>query len=346
MKLEQVTPSGLNRWQAFVDATPEGSGPYHHAGWYTVFSESSAVKPYYLQSVDRDGGIVGVLPMYLSTSIFTGRHLATVEGGALASCRKVAATLYEEALKIRKREKAKFLMVREDPRIEIVPNQRVQTVRTVVKLDRPLDAYWASLNKYTRRKVRKAKKNGFTVVTSTTLEALRQFFAVYARRMREHGTPVMGWRMMRSIFENLGEQTRLYLVLHQEQIVGGVLLINNTTRWNPIYLAINRELQPLYPTYLLYQAIFEDAYAQGNVSVIDLGRSIPNSGNHQFKQLWRGEDIHLHNDYYLAAHAKPGLFVEKLRSGKQTIYQRLWKRLPLALTNRLGPLLIRQLPLG
>jgi hypothetical protein len=75
---------------------------------------------------------------------------------------------------------------------------------------------------------------------------------------------------------------------------------------------------------------------------MDLGRSTPGSSSYDFKRQWTKHEQPLHWYYWLA----PGVALPELR--KETRRYRwaskVWRRLPLAITNRLGPQIVRSIP--
>jgi hypothetical protein len=91
---------------------------------------------------------------------------------------------------------------------------------------------------------------------------------------------------------------------------------------------------------LLYWAFMQRAIVRG-VRVFNFGRCTPGGGTHRFKRQWGGTDVPLAWRQWSAngVHATP--------SPERPVYRAaaaVWRRLPLALVNRLGPVLARQLP--
>ena len=86
-----------------------------------------------------------------------------------------------------------------------------------------------------------------------------------------------------------------------------------------------------------------DASSRG-IRQFDLGRSTPGSTVHVFKQRWGGTDVEVPYYFYPAPEARRrDMGLQKLKAD-DSWPQRVWSRLPLALCNRVGPLLRKQLP--
>ena len=98
-----------------------------------------------------------------------------------------------------------------------------------------------------------------------------------------------------------------------------------------------RDFSPL----LLYWTMLEWAVAQG-FRRVDLGRCTPGSGNHAFKRHWTKDEKPLHWYYWLA----PGSGLPEARPDNPRYHLaiEMWKRLPLAVANQLGPRIVRGLP--
>jgi lipid II:glycine glycyltransferase (peptidoglycan interpeptide bridge formation enzyme) len=162
--------------------------------------------------------------------------------------------------------------------------------------------------------------------------------------MRDLGSPVVGLDAFRAIRRHLGPQRlRLYLVHHGARLIGGMLCVLNGGRWTDYYAAVRPGADVEFANYLLYWHVIRDA-AQCGATLLDFGRSTPDSTVHLFKRKWGGRDVAFPYQFYANPAVKmrdPGL--QRIREQRGTA-QRLWSHLPLALCNRLGPLLRKQLP--
>jgi hypothetical protein len=340
MRVELATEQDLGRWQTFVDEHPS-AGPFHHSGWFHVLSDCFSVQPCFLQAVDEDNTLLGVLPAYFSSSLLAGKHLTTMEQGALCRDRQVEEALYAGALKVRDAKNGGYLLLRGCADGLVTGSQvRVPKVRTIVPISDDNEQTWKKLTSNTRRKIRKAGKNGFSAEQDNN--KIVDFYNIYAQNMRHLGTPVMTRRMMLSIQRHLANKMRLYTVRYQGMVVGGSLCILSSSTLSSLYVAIAREILPLYPTYLLYWSLIEGA-SQSGVARLDLGRSVPESGTHKFKQQWGGIDVYMNYTYcYKAASHAKGRLLDT--GADKTFKRRIWSSFPLAITNSLGPMLRRQLP--
>jgi hypothetical protein len=101
-----------------------------------------------------------------------------------------------------------------------------------------------------------------------------------------------------------------------------------------------RAYSRLAPNMLLYWSFMQEMITRG-VRTFDFGRCTPGAGTHQFKRQWGGADVPLPwrqwSPRQVTAPPSPDRPLYRLASA-------VWRRLPLALTNQLGPVIARQLP--
>jgi CelD/BcsL family acetyltransferase involved in cellulose biosynthesis len=96
-----------------------------------------------------------------------------------------------------------------------------------------------------------------------------------------------------------------------------------------------------YVNTLLYWEQLRFAVSAG-YRVFDFGRSSLDSGTYDFKRQWGAEPVPLNWQYWLApGQGMPGLTPS---SPKFRLAVRAWQHLPLAIANRLGPRLVKDLP--
>jgi serine/alanine adding enzyme len=89
----------------------------------------------------------------------------------------------------------------------------------------------------------------------------------------------------------------------------------------------------------LYWNILTFAAEQG-YEFLDFGRSSRGSGTYEFKMQWGAVPNQLHWGYWLNRRASlPGA-----RPVGMQVTSRMWRRLPVSLTNVLGPKLVGHIP--
>lgn len=345
-EIETADTQSLGEWQNYADNHPLGSG-MHHAGWYQILKHSFDVRLEFLLARKDSGAISGVLPMYFSRSVFAYRHLTTLDDGLLVDDTEAATALLKAALSRRDLLGARYLLVRAavGGTVDLPPTAIRPIVRRIVHTGIGAPELLSRLSSYTRRDIRRAVKRGYSIRVDDDLSCVDTvFYDEYASHMRHLGTPVFARQMMSAIKEYLGpERLRLYLAMRGEEVVGGLLCVVAPSGWLALYGVIRENLLRDYVNYLLYwHAILQAADA--GVAYFDLGRNTPGGGVHDFKSKWPGEDRESEHRYFARSGVKLPNF-DILHQGR-SFRQRLWMKLPLGITNRLGPVLRRQLPFG
>lgn len=342
MRLHLATSADLDKWQEFVDRSP-GAGCMHHAGWFNVLGDVYWVTACFLMATDEDGTLQGILPAYFSRSPLTGRHISSLEGGVLATSDEATAMLLTEALALRDRTRSRYLQIRGGAVHR--PGDFVQpAVHTVIRTSVPVEQLWAVINKKTRWGVRQAQAQDLHVEHDTALRKLHEFYAVYAVHMRSLGTPVFGANIFDALVDRLGrDQVRLYTIRNGDKLIGGMLCILNGRRWTDYYAVVLPSSETEFANYLLYWHVIRDA-AQTGAECIDLGRSTPGSNVHLFKKKWRGTDVEVSYHFYLRAGVRAHNIGFARQKQSKGALQLVWSKLPLSVSNRIGPLIRKQLP--
>jgi serine/alanine adding enzyme len=342
MRVQVASDAELGAWQEFVDNN-EAAGCMHHAGWYHVLRDAFWVTPHFLMAIGEQGTIEGILPTYFSSSPLTGRHVSSLEDGVLATTRDAASALLKAARVLRDQTRSRYLQIRGGV-VDLPADVTQPNVHTFIETSEPIDKLWTAVKKKTRWAVRQAEKQDLTVEHDSVFASLRDFYAAYAVHMRDLGTPVFGFDVVEAMVTHLGRhRLRLYVIRHGERLIGGMLCIVNCQRWTDYYAIARPSPEAEFANYLLYWHVIRDA-SQSGVERLDLGRSTPGSNVHLFKRKWRGVDVDVPYHFYL----RPGIRAENVGFGQQKQHkgalQRCWTTLPLFATNRVGPLIRKQLP--
>ena len=214
--------------------------------------------------------------------------------------------------------------------------------RVVYRALRPLpedsEKLWASYTSNLRRKVRKAEKNGFQIVTNSDVD---NFHSIWAERMRDLGTPPVPRRLFRNLASCFGGRLSVMTAYAGEEPAGGALIVRSGKYATDLYFGSRTRFFSDYLNNYLYHRMLLWGIEAG-CHVFDLGRSVPQSGNERFKQQYGAELSPLFS--YPEKKAPGGRSKTGVRFADWGIGA--WKRLPVWLSNRLGPKIRRYLPYG
>jgi FemAB-related protein (PEP-CTERM system-associated) len=188
--------------------------------------------------------------------------------------------------------------------------------------------------------VRKAQKSELTYASGGA-ELLGQFYAVFARNMRDLGTPVYARRFFEEILGAFPTRGRVHVVsLKTSPVAAGVTFETRGTVEIPWASSI-RDFNALCPNHLLYWSILADAANRG-CATFDFGRSTPDEGTYKFKEQWGAQAVPLHWEYGLIN--RESLPDTGPTNPKFQLAVSTWKKLPLAIATRVGPYIVRAIP--
>jgi FemAB-related protein (PEP-CTERM system-associated) len=218
----------------------------------------------------------------------------------------------------------------------------VRTDKVILELPLPAstEVLWSSLSSKLRTKIRRPQKEGAQVIHGGH-ELLPDFYHVFARNMRDLGTPVYPKALFHSILDALPQAASVVIVRLDGQPVAAGFLLGFKDRLEIPWASSVREFNRLKINMLLYWELLKVA-VEGGYKVFDFGRSTMSSGTFDFKKQWGAEARQLYWHYWLAeGAAMPQLTPD---NPKYRLAIRIWQHLPLFLTNWLGPRIVKKLP--
>ncbi len=328
-------------WTSYVEQHPRATG-YHDWAWRAVFARAFGSEPIYL-SARRGDRIVGVLPTVFLDSWLFGRSLISLPylnyGGVAADDVLAESALFDSAMEIARRKRCRHVELRHVDRVfSDLPCKRHKV--TMLLPLQPSGAMWEALDRKVRNQVRKAQKSDLTYATGGR-ELVEQFYAVFARNMRDLGTPVYGRRVFEEILAAFPERARIHIVsLKTTPVAAGFTFETRGTVEIPWASSV-RDFNALCPNHLLYWSILASAGDRG-CTTFDFGRSTPNEGTYKFKEQWGATSVPLHWEYGLIDRSTlpdTGPTNPKFQLAVST-----WKKLPLAIATRVGPFIVRAIP--
>ena len=340
----EVLPRGSEpEWDKFVLSHRDATY-CHLAAWRTVVEEAYGLRSHFLL-LRNDQGLQGILPLvHLRGPIAPNRMVSMPfldQGGALSDSDEVSGLLIEAAAQEAKKLGAKGLDLRA-PLSGMPDSPDLPTrFRFLLSLPASDEELWKKVGPKVRNQIRKSEKGGLTS-DSADNSSLPAFYDVFSRNMRDLGSPTHSPGFFEAIARQLGNRLRLYLTYDADkQPVGGAVAIHFRDCVTVPWASSLRSARSLCPNHSLYWRILRDA-RQWGAGVFDFGRSSLGTGTYHFKKQWGAEPVPLawafldpmqnpETDYYLDPRSRSAA-------------TQIWRRLPLSLTLKLGPLIRRQLP--
>ena len=328
------------RWDAFVMACPDATF-FHRAGWQQVIAGVFGHATYYLYA-ERNGVIEGLLPLAQIRSRLFGDSLASlpfaVYGGVAASTADAGDALEAEAQRLALELGVDHLELRNlRQRHADWPTQDLYATFRKALLPE-VEQNMQAIPRKQRAMVRKGIKNGLTSTIDATAE---RFFALYADNVHRHGTPALPRRYFETLQRVFGDDCELLTV----EAPGGKPLSSVLTFYFrdevlPYYAGDDFAARELAANDFKYWELMRRACERG-CKLFDYGRSKRDTGTFAFKKNWGFEPQPLHYEYRL--YKRDSIPQNNPMNPKYRAFIALWRRMPLGLANRLGPLIVRSL---
>lgn len=343
MRVRRIGHDEWKIWDTFVSNHPL-STQYHQYAWRKVIEESFGHRGFYLVAETGAGECQGILPLVHMKSLMFGNFLVSVPfvnyGGLLCTSADVEEYLLIEAEKIRSACKASHVELRHiGLNVSDLPT-RSHKVTMILPLAHDDESQWKGFNAKLRNQIRKAEKSGLVPLVGR-LELLDGFYEVFARNMRDLGTPVYAKEFFRNVLTTFPDSSLIIGVKYQGRIIAaGIACWFRDVIEIPWASSIS-DYKNLCPNNMLYWEAIKFAIGKG-FEKFDFGRSTPHEGTYKFKKQWGAEPVQLYWQYLLES----GQSLPELNptNPKYEMAVKVWKQLPLGVTRLLGPHIVRNIP--
>jgi FemAB-related protein (PEP-CTERM system-associated) len=158
--------------------------------------------------------------------------------------------------------------------------------------------------------------------------------------MRDLGSPFYGVGLFREILAAFPSEAEVCVVRDGARPVAAALLLHG---WGVTEVPTASSLKQYNPTcvnMLLYWHLLKRSVERGQ-RVFDFGRSTPEGPTYRFKKQWGAEPHHAVWQYHVRSGSVGEMRPDNPRYRRAI---RIWQRLPLTITRRLGPIIVRGIP--
>lgn len=327
------------RWDTFVDTCGEASF-FHRAGWQRVIEEAFGHRTWFLYA-ERNGQIEGVLPLAQIKSRLFGNNLMSlpfcVYGGVAASneeatelltrtAQEKAETLGVDALEMRNRHRRhpgwphKDLYVTFRKELDPDPEQNLKNIP-----------------RKQRAMVRKGIKAG---LESGWDDGIDRFYDAYSQSVHALGTPVFSRKLFSILRDEFGDDCRILTITKDGRTIASVMSFYFRDEVLPYYGGGMAEARSVKGNDFMYWELMRHSTEEG-IRIFDYGRSKQGAGSYSFKKNWGFEPEPLHYEYHLVrAQEIPEV---NPNNPKYQMFIKLWRKMPLGMTQWLGPHIVRNL---
>jgi FemAB-related protein (PEP-CTERM system-associated) len=340
LRARPFTSEDTGRWDEFVQRCPEATF-FHRIGWRKVLEGCFGHRTHYLLA-ERGTSIVGILPLAEVKSLLFGHALVSLPfceiAGVAASDDEAKDELHRAARGLAEKLGAGHLELRNSaPREAAWPRQSLY-VGFRKALASEAEANMLAIPRKQRAMVRKGLKNG---LQSEIDGGVDRFFALYASNVHRHGTPALPRRYFVALREVFGAHTEIMTVSDaQRRPLSAVLSFYFRDEVLPYYAGDDESARDLAANDFKYWELMRRACARG-IKTFDYGRSKRGTGSYAFKKNWGFEPLPLHYEYCL--YKRDAVPQNNPSNARYRFLIEAWRRMPIALANRVGPLVVRSL---
>lgn len=330
------------RIDSFVAEHPL-SESFHRPQWTQAVEQGCGQRGHYLLAERPGRGLVGCLPLTHVRSTLFGHALVSAGfgtgGGVIADDHAAEAALLRAAEQLADRLGCSTLELRGGP----IPEGYTVRDDVYAGFAMPLPQGEEAILKSIRRRhrgVRRARSLGLYPRVGAGPCDRAAFFRVYGEAMRNLGSPVFPPRLFAAMLDRFGEDADILTIFDRGEPVAGLLNFYFKGTVLTFWGGGTAASRASRASELLYFEVMCHASRRG-CARFDFGRSKIGSGNHAFKSGWGVEPEPLRYGIRTA----PGAAPRDLNplSPRNRLKIEAWKRLPLWVSNRLGPVLARGL---
>ena len=326
-------------WDAFVQARPDGSF-FHLAAWSRVIERAFGHRAHYILA-ERDGAVVGILPMAQVKTTLFGNTLISVPfcvyGGVLAVDAPTRLALEGHASALMRQTGAAAVEMRYREPVDsewLTRPDLYVTFRRAIGADP--EANLKAIPRKQRAMVRKGIQNGLISVSDRDVDGLHR---IYAESVRNLGTPVFARNYFRILAEVFKDCLDVVTILDPDGIaLASVMNFYFRDEVLPYYGGGTRGARALAANDFMYWEVMRRGAERG-CRMFDFGRSKIGTGAFAFKHNWGFEPAPLHYRFKLA----PGAAIPEHNpmNPKYRLFIEAWKRLPVPVANVIGPHIVR-----
>lgn len=337
--IKRLDSTNHQRWDGYLDSRADATF-FHLAAWQTVIEQAFGHKTYYLYA-EQDEQIVGVLPLVHINSLLFGNTLVSnafcVYGGIIADNEVAFNALKNEAQALARELNVDCLEMRN--RVQRHPDWPHKSLYVTFRkvLDTDHEKNMNAIPRKQRAMVRAGIKAGLVSVID---ESIDRFYDAYSESVRNLGTPIFPKRYFRILRDVFGERCEILTIEHQGQAVASVMNFYFRDEVLPYYGGGTDAARDLKANDFMYWEVMRRSVDRG-CRVFDYGRSKLDTGSYRFKKHWGFEPEPLFYEVDLVkAETIPEI---NPLNPKYRLFIAAWKRLPLPVSQCIGPWLAKDL---
>ena len=340
--IRAVLPEDIKDWAEYVSQHPDATA-YHQYAWINAVEKAYNFESNSLIARDeKTQRVVGVFPAVLMTIPLSGKSICALPycdvGYGLADNEQILNRMTSQLQEQLTSGNAKKLEIRSVNNKSNEPSDfENKKVRMLLALPESSELLMASFKSKLRSQIRKAEKNGLTTKLGTNEQLLEHFYSVYAKNMRDLGSPVHAKKWFIQVLNAYKKDCVIGVVYNNNTPIGGGLVIKNNNKASIPWASTLRDYNKLAPNMLLYWSLLAHC-ADTGISTFDFGRSTFEEGTFKFKKQWGAQPQLLDwksfnaNGAIEQRHGTSNSSANKLKTTAESV----WRKLPLQITITIG----------
>ena len=338
-RVSELSADDSRRWDEFVEGSVAGSF-FHLSAWRTIIEDSLGHRCFYLLC-EREGQVVGILPLAHVRSVLFGSSLVSlpflVYGGVVSEDCRAEVLLVQAAEDLAHKLRVDYLELRNREQ-----SNRDWPVRTIYStFVKPLSVSSEENMKAIPRKQRAMVRKGIEAgLVAENDEGVDRLYDALSICKRDLGTPFFGKSVLNDIKRVFGDRAEITTITKDDRTICSVMSFKFRDEILPYYGGGGHLARQFKGNDFMYWAVMEKAVKDG-FKVFDFGRSMVDTGPYRFKKHWGFEPAPLSYEYLpIAKNDMPNLNPANPKYGPLI---KAWKRLPVSITRLIGPPLARRL---
>jgi len=337
--IKTLDDANTQRWDDFVQNSTNSTF-FHLSGWKKVIESAFGHKTYFLYT-ENDGQITGILPLVHVKSLLFGNNLVSnafcVYGGIVAIDDLSYAELDKEACRLAEELGVDSLEMRNRARKSPERPFKELYVTFRKEMDPDVEKNMLAIPRKQRAMVRKGIDAGLVSVIDNNVDRLH---LAYSESVRNLGTPVFSKKYFQILKDVFGEQCEILTIELNGQLIGSVMNFYFKDEVLPYYGGGTELARNVKGNDFMYWEVMRRAVEKG-VKIFDYGRSKIGTGSYSFKKNWGFVPEPLFYEFHLVkADALPDI---NPLNPKYKLFIAAWKRLPLGISQFVGPWLSKDL---
>ncbi len=338
--IKTLDDSSLQQWDEFVENSPSATF-FHKSGWKEVIEKAFGHKTYFLYT-EEQGKITGILPLVHIKSLLFGNSLSScafcVYGGIIADNKETYQQLDKKACDLAEELGVDHLEMRNQ--IQLTPERPHKELYVTFRkeLDENEEKNMLAIPRKQRAVIRKGIKAGLVSEIDPEID---RFYQAYSTSVRNLGTPVFAKKYFSILKQVFKEQCEILTVVDKNgMLIASVMNFYFKDEVLPYYGGGTEHARAVQGNDFMYWEVMRRAVEKG-IKIFDYGRSKEGTGSYRFKKHWGFEPKPLFYEFHLVkSDSIPDI---NPLNPKYQIFIAAWKRLPLPVSQVVGPWLAKDL---